>query len=143
MEDTDYNISVKTTCEDIRGKKYEHTGYKIIKIEKKWDLIVSKNFIKERHMGENVPVSVTVRNRGLCDINNIVLKDSIVSNMHLQKDATLEKTFSLKAGETAEDVFKYTLVPERPGEYTFPKTVAAFTLSNGRVNRWNQIIRKR
>lgn len=130
-EDTDYNISVKTTCEDIRGKKYEHTGYKIIKIEKKWDLIVSKNFIKERHMGENVPVSVTVRNRGLCDINNIVLKDSIVSNMHLQKDATLEKTFSLKAGETAEDVFKYTLVPERPGEYTFPKTVAAFTLSNG------------
>lgn len=130
-EDTDYNISVKTACEDIKSKKYEHAGYKIIKIEKKWDLIISKSFIKERHMGENVPVSVTIRNAGLCDINNIVLKDSIVSNMHLQKDAALEKTLSLKSGETAEDVFKYTLVPEKPGEYTFPKTIATFTLSNG------------
>jgi uncharacterized repeat protein (TIGR01451 family) len=130
-EDTDYNISVKTTCEDIKGKKYENIGYKVIKIEKKWDLVVSKSFIKERHMGQTVPVSVTVRNAGLCDINDIVLKDSIVSNMHLQKDATFEKTLSLKAGEKAEDVFEYTLVPEKPGEFTFPQTVATFTLSNG------------
>ena len=34
-------------------------------------------------MGEPVHVSVSVRNRGLCDINNIELKDSIVSGMHL------------------------------------------------------------
>ena len=57
-------------------------------------------------MGEPVHVSVTVRNEGLCDINNIVLKDSIVSEMHLQKDATLDKTLSLKSGETAEKVFE-------------------------------------
>jgi uncharacterized repeat protein (TIGR01451 family) len=82
-------------------------------------------------MGQTVPVSVTVRNAGLCDINDIVLKDSIISNMHLQKDATFEKTLSLKAGEKAEDVFEYTLVPEKPGEFTFPQTVATFTLSNG------------
>lgn len=130
-EDTDYNISVRTTCEDVKGKKYESVGYKVIKIEKKWDLVVSKSFIKERHMGESVPVSVTVRNAGLCDINNIVLKDSIVSNMHLQKDATFEKTLSLKSGETSEDVFEYILIPEKPGEFTFPQTVATFTLSNG------------
>ncbi|WP_410510025.1 BatD family protein [Methanosarcina hadiensis] len=130
-EDTDLNITATTICEDAKGKKYEHVGFKEITIEKKWDLIVSKRFIKERHMGETVPVSVTVRNAGLCDINNIVLKDSVVSNMHLQNDAALEKTLSLKPGETSEDIFKYTLVPERPGEYTFPKTVATFTLSNG------------
>ena len=130
-EDTDFNITATTTCVDIKDNKYKHVGFKIIKIEKKWDLIVSKSATKERHMGEPVYVSVTVRNGGLCDINNIVLKDSIVSNMHLQQDTTLEKTLSLKAGETAEDVFKYTLIPEKPGEFTFPKTVATFTLANG------------
>ncbi|AKB74187.1 hypothetical protein MSLAZ_0926 [Methanosarcina lacustris Z-7289] len=130
-EDTDFKITAKTTCEDIKGQKYVHEGSKTIKIEQKWDLIVSKSATKKRHMGESVYVSVTVRNRGICDINNIVLKDSIVSNMHLQKDATLDKTLSLKAGETAEDVFKYTLIPEKPGDFTFPRTVATFTLANG------------
>ncbi|AKB29484.1 hypothetical protein MSSIT_2765 [Methanosarcina siciliae T4/M] len=130
-EDTDFKIIAKTTCEDIKDNKYEHSGSKTIKIEKKWDLIITKSTTKERHMGETVYVSVNVRNGGLCDINDIVLKDSIVSNMHLQKDTTLEKTFSLKAGEKAEDVFEYTLIPEKPGEFTFPKTVATFTLANG------------
>ena len=131
-EDTDFKITAKTTCEDIKDKKYENEGSKTIKIEKKWDLIVSKSATKKRHMGEPVYVSVTVRNGGLCDINNIVLKDSIVSNMRLQKDATLDKTLSLKAGETAEEVFEYTLIPEKPGDFTFPKTVATFTLPNGK-----------
>ncbi|MDD3247538.1 MAG: BatD family protein [Methanosarcina sp.] len=131
-EDTDFKITAKTICEDIKDKKYEHEGSKTIKIEQKWDLIVSKSATKKRHMGEPVYVSVTVRNAGLCDINNIILKDSILSNMHLQKDATLDKTLSLKAGETAEKVFEYTLIPEKPGDFTFPKTVATFTLPNGK-----------
>lgn len=130
-EDTDFKITAQTTFEDIKDKKDVHEGSKTINVEKKWDLIVSKSATKERHMGEQVYVSVTVRNAGLCDINNIVLKDSIVSNMHLQKDATLDKTLSLKAGETAEKVFEYTLIPEKPGDFTFPKTVATFTLANG------------
>ncbi|AKB18202.1 MULTISPECIES: BatD family protein [unclassified Methanosarcina] len=130
-EDTDFKIAAKTTCEDIKNNKYEHEGSKTINVEKKWDLIVSKSATKKRHMGEPVYVSVTVRNRGLCDINNIVLKDSIVSNMYFQQDTTLDNTLSLKAGETAEDVFKYTLIPEKPGEFTLPKTVATFTLANG------------
>lgn len=130
-EDTDLNITATTICEDIKGKKHEHTGYKEITIEKKWDLAIPKNFVKERHMGETIPVSVNVRNAGLCNINDIVLKDSIMSNMHLQNDATLEKTLSLKSGETVEDVFKYTLVPEKPGEFTLPAVVATFTLPNG------------
>ncbi|WP_269849091.1 BatD family protein [Methanosarcina horonobensis] len=79
-------------------------------------------------MGEPVYVTVTARNRGICNINDIVLKDSIISNMHLQQDTTLDKTFSLVSGETAEDVFKYTLIPEKPGEFTFPAITATFTL---------------
>ena len=86
-EDTDLNITAKTTCVDVRDKKYENVGSKVIKIEKKWGLVISKSVTKNNHMGKPVHVSVNVRNEGLCDINNIVLKDSIASEMHLQKDA--------------------------------------------------------
>lgn len=130
-EDTKFNITATTICEDIKGKKYEHVGSKVITIEKKWDLAISKNLVKERHMGETVPVSVNVRNAGLCNINDIVLKDSILSNMRLKDDSTLEKTLSLKSGETVENVFKYTLIPEKPGEFTLPAVKATFTLPNG------------
>ena len=130
-EDADFNITAKLTCLDIKGKKYESEGSKTIKVEKKWDLIASKSFSENCHMGELVYVSVIVRNKGICDINNIVLNDSIVSGMRLQEDTTLNKTFSLKAGETAEKVLKYTLVPETPGEFTFPTATATFTLPNG------------
>jgi uncharacterized repeat protein (TIGR01451 family) len=51
--------------------------------------------------------------------------------MRLQKDVALQKTLTLKSGETADEVFKYTLIPEKPGEFTLPKTVATFTLPNG------------
>jgi PGF-CTERM protein/uncharacterized repeat protein (TIGR01451 family) len=128
--DTDLNITAKTTCMDIKGNNYEHIGSKIIKIEKKWGLVISKTVTKNNHMGKPVHVSVNVLNKGLCDISNIALKDSIIPEMHLQKDAVLDKTLSLKSGELAEKVFEYTLIPDKPGEFTFPKTIANFTLPN-------------
>ncbi|RXA19533.1 DUF11 domain-containing protein [Methanosarcina sp. MSH10X1] len=129
--DTDLNITAKTTCVDVRGDKYEHTGSKVIKIEKRWGLVITKSVTKDNHMGKPVHVSVSVLNEGLCDINDILLKDSIVSGMHLEKAETLEKTLSLKSGERAEKVFEYVLIPEIPGEFTFPQTLATFTLPNG------------
>jgi uncharacterized repeat protein (TIGR01451 family) len=129
--DTDLNISAKTTCLDVRDNKFEHIGSKVIKIEKKWGLVITKSITKDNHMGKPVRVSVNVLNEGLCDINDISLKDSIVSGMHLEEAKTLEKTLSLKSGERAEKVFVYSLVPEIPGEFTFPQTIATFTLPNG------------
>ncbi|WP_292387947.1 BatD family protein [Methanosarcina sp. UBA5] len=130
-EDTDLNITAKITCEDVRDKKYEDIGFKVIKIEKKWGLVISKVITRDNHMGKPIYVSVNVRNEGLCDIDDIELKDSIAPETHLQKDAVLEKTLSLKSGELAEKVFVYTLIPDKPGEFTFPKTMATFTLPNG------------
>jgi len=130
-EDTDYKIIAKTDFEDFKGEEYEDEGSKTIKIKRKWDLIVSKSATKERHMGEPVYVSITVRNGGLCDINDIELTDTLVSGMRLEEDMELGTTLSLEAGEVAADVFKYTLIPERPGDFTFPKAVATFTLPNG------------
>jgi uncharacterized repeat protein (TIGR01451 family) len=130
-EDTDFNITARITYLDIKDKKYKYEGSKKIKVEKKWDLIVSKVFPKDRHMGETVPISVTVRNTGLCDLNNIVLSDSIVSGMYLKENKTLNKTLSLKSGEKAEKILEYSIIPEKPGEFTFPQCVATFTLPNG------------
>ncbi|MDD2613801.1 MAG: BatD family protein [Methanosarcina sp.] len=129
--DTDLKITAKTTCVDVKGDKYEDTGSKVIKIEKIWGLIISKSIKKDYHMGKPVHVLVSVRNEGLCDINDIIIKDSVVSDMHLQKAATFEKTLSLKSGETAGKVFEYTLIPEKPGEFTIPQAIATFTLPNG------------
>jgi len=130
-EETEYNITAKITCADVKDKEYEYIGSKIVKVGKMWNLIVSKTFPNDCHMGENVHVSVTVRNRGLCDIDDIALNDSIVSGMRLKENTTLNKTLSLKAGELAEQVFEYTIIPETPGEFTFPPSVATFTLPNG------------
>ncbi|WP_440956426.1 BatD family protein [Methanosarcina sp. Mfa9] len=130
-EDTNYKIIVKTEFEDFKGEEYEDEGSKTIKIKRKWDLIVSKSATKERHMGEPVYVSMSVRNGGLCAIKDIELTDTLVSGMRLEEDIELGTTLSLEAGEVAADVFKYTLIPEKPGTFTFPKAVATFTLPNG------------
>lgn len=130
-EDTDLNITAKITCVDVRDEKYEDIGFKVIKIEKKWGLVISKVITRDNHMGKPIHISVNVRNEGLCDLDDIKLKDSIAPQIHLQKDAVLEKTLSLKSGELAEKVFEYNLIPEKPGEFTFPKATANFTLPNG------------
>ena len=136
-EDTDFNITAKIICMDIKDKEFEYEGSKTVKVEKKWGLIVLKAFPQERRMGETIPVSVTVRNTGLCDINNIVLNDSIVSGMHLQENKTLNKTLSLKSGEIAEKILEYSLVSEAPGEFTLPLCVAVFTLPTGQRKEVN------
>lgn len=130
-EDTDLNVTAKVTCEDVRDEKYEDIGFKVIKIEKKWGLVISKVITRNNHMGKPIRVSVNVRNEGLCDLDNIILKDSVAPETHLQKDMVLEKTLSLKSGELTEKVFEYTLIPDKPGEFTFPKATANFTLPNG------------
>lgn len=130
-EDTDLNVTAKVTCEDVRDEKYEDIGFKVIKIEKKWGLVISKVITRNNHMGKPIRVSVNVRNEGLCDLDNIILKDSVAPETHLQKDIVLEKTLSLKSGELTEKVFEYTLIPDKPGEFTFPKATANFTLPNG------------
>jgi uncharacterized repeat protein (TIGR01451 family) len=130
-EDTDFNISANITCVDIKNKEFKYGGSKTVRVKKKWDLIVSKGFPEERNVGETIPISITVRNKGQCDINNIVLNDSIVSGMHLQENKSLSKTLSLKSGEKAEKILEYSLVPEKSGEFTLPLCVAVFTLPNG------------
>lgn len=132
-EDTDYQVTAKIKCTDIKNKEFEYSGSKTIKIEKKWGLVVSKNFPKECHMGKPVHVSVNIRNQGLCDIDEILLKDSLIPDMRFQEEAQLEKKISLKAGEKAEKVLKYTLIPNAPGEFTFPKATATFILPDGQA----------
>lgn len=132
---TEYNINAKIICSGVKNKKFEYFGSKTVKIEEKWGLVISKNYQKESHMGKPIHVSVNVRNRGLCDINRIQLKDSVISGMQPKEEIPFEKTLSLKAGEGSERVFEYTLIPEFPGEFTFPKIISTFTLPDGQTKQ--------
>jgi hypothetical protein len=71
-EETNFNITAKINCVGVNGKEYEYLGSKNITIEKKWDLIVSKSFSNDCRMGETVHVSVSVRNKGICDITEVL-----------------------------------------------------------------------
>jgi uncharacterized repeat protein (TIGR01451 family) len=133
-EDTNFIIVANLTCADIKDTTFEYNASKNMTVQKKWDLIVTKSFPEECDLGENVPISITVRNKGLCDIKHIVLNDTIVPGMHLLVNKTLKKTFSLKPGEKAEKILEYSLVPEAPGEYTILPCTAVFTLPNGQRN---------
>jgi uncharacterized repeat protein (TIGR01451 family) len=130
-EDKEFNIAANITGTDIKANEFDYGNAKTISVEKKWNLIVSKSFPEESSFGETIPVSVSVRNNGLCDLNNIVLNDSIVSGMHLRENRTLNKTLSLKSGERAEKALEYSLIPESTGDFTLPLCVAVFTLPNG------------
>ncbi|MDD3042449.1 MAG: BatD family protein [Methanosarcinaceae archaeon] len=134
LEDTDYYINVSVTGYDIKGAKFEWNVSKSIEIKKIWDLIVTKSISENRYMGELVYVYVNVRNDGICSINGITITDFLENDtgMEMVEEVDLEKSLSLKAGESAANVFKYTLLPKKPGTYTFPNAVAAFTLPNGK-----------
>ena len=47
------------------GDKYENVGSKVIKVEKKWGLVISKIVTKNNHMGKPVHVTVNVEMKGL------------------------------------------------------------------------------
>lgn len=130
-EDTDFNISVNITGTDIKANNFDYGSETTITVEKKWNLIVSKSFPEERNLGETVPVTISLRNSGICDLNNIAINDSVVSGMHLQENKTLNKTLSLKSGERAEKIIEYSLIPESTGDFTLPLCIATFTLPNG------------
>jgi len=132
-EDTDFNIYANISGTDIKANKFDYGNEIAITVEKKWNLIVSKSFPEERSLGETVPVSISLRNSGICDLNNIVINDSVVSGMHLQENKKLNKTLSLKSGEKADKVLEYSLIPESTGDFTLPLCTAVFTLPNGQL----------
>jgi len=131
-EDTDYQLNVSVRGQDIKGKEFEWSESKTINIKQKWELKISKSASEERDLGETVSVSVNLRNAGICPLEGIKLRDFLPEKeLELEEEVELEKTLSLKTGETLIDAISYKFIPKKPGDYIYPKAVASFTLPNG------------
>ena len=131
-DDTSFSISAKAKGYDIKGFEHNNTGSKSVTIENKWELIATKTITENIYMGETAYVLVSIRNAGVYDLNSITITDSVVEGLELKDSVTLQKTISLKAGQSTDELFDYSLKPIKPGSYTSPATVAEFTASNGK-----------
>ncbi|MDO9517300.1 MAG: hypothetical protein Q7J10_04530 [Methanosarcinaceae archaeon] len=129
---TAFSISANTKGYDIKGAEYTGTGSKSVTIEKMWELIATKTITENIYMDESAYVLVSIRNAGIIDLNSITVTDSVVGGLELKDSVTLQKTISLKAGESTNELFKYSLKPIKPGTYTSPAAVAEFTAANGK-----------
>ena len=130
---TSFSISADTKGYDIKGEEYTKTASESLTIEKKWELIATKTIIDNIYMDETAYVLVSIRNSGVSNLNSITVTDSVVSGLELKDSVTLQKTISLKAGESTAELFEYSLKPLKPGTYTSPASVAEFTAPNGKI----------
>ena len=129
---TSFSISVDTKGYCIKDTEHTKAASKSVTVEKKWALITTKTMTKNIYMGETAYVLVNIRNAGVCDLNSIMVTDSVVDGLELKDSITLKKTISLKAGESTAKLFEYSLKPLKPGTYTSPASVAEFTASNNK-----------
>ncbi|HJH30488.1 MAG TPA: DUF11 domain-containing protein [Methanosarcinaceae archaeon] len=127
---TSFSISANAKGYDIKGAEHTKTASKSVTIENKWKLIAIKTVTEEIYMTDTAYVLVSIRNAGICTLNSITVTDSVVDGLELKDSVTLKKTISLKAGESTEELFEYSLKPLKPGSYTSPASVAEFTASN-------------
>ncbi|MCL7411915.1 MAG: DUF11 domain-containing protein [Methanosarcinaceae archaeon] len=129
---TAFSISADTKGYDIKGAEYTGTKSKSVTIEKMWELIATKSITENIYMDETAYVLVSIRNVGIINLNSITATDLVVEGLELKDSVTLQKTISLKVGETTDKLFEYSLKPVKPGTYTSPAAVAEFTASNGK-----------
>ncbi len=129
---TSYSISADVIGYDIKGGEHTKTASKSVTIKEKWKLIATKSMTENIYMDETAYVLVNIRNAGVCDLNSITVTDSVVEGLELKDSITLKKTILLKAGESTDELFEYSLKPLKPGTFTAPASVAEFTAPNGK-----------
>ncbi|MCK5485162.1 MAG: hypothetical protein KAI86_03050, partial [Desulfobacterales bacterium] len=131
-DEASFSISADAIGYDIKGGEHTKTASKSVTIEKKWELIATKTMTEKVYMDETAYVLVSIRNAGVVDLNSITVTDSDFYGLEVKDSVTLKKIISLKAGESTNELFEYSLKPLKPGTYTAPATVAEFTASNGK-----------
>ena len=131
-DEASFSISADAIGYDIKGDEYTKTESKSVTIEKKWELIATKTMTEKVYMDETAYVLVSIRNAGVVDLNSITVTDSDFYGLELKDSVTLQKIISLKAGESTNELFEYSLKPLKPGTYTAPAFVAEFTAPNGK-----------
>lgn len=131
-DETSYAITAEAKGDDIKGIEHVNNDTESVTIEQKWGLYITKSITEEVYMSDTAHVLINIRNGGICDLNSITVTDTMVEGLELKDSVTLEKTISLKPGESTKELISYTLKPVTPGTYTAPAATAKFTASNGK-----------
>lgn len=130
-EETDVDITVTTSSEDINGEIHEDTETHTITIEPVVELVVTKTVTDEIYMDETAHVSVSIWNNGIYGLNSVTLSNPQTSNLEVQDNVETEVSFSLSSKETKGKVLEYTLKPTNTGTYVTPAAIATFTDPDG------------
>ncbi|WP_340818478.1 CARDB domain-containing protein [Methanolobus sp. WCC4] len=130
-EETDVEINVTTSSEDINGEILEDTETKTITIEPVVELIITKTVTEEIYMDETAHVSVSIWNNGIYSVGSVKVANTVTDDLEIQDSLDDEITLSFSPKETKAKIFEYTLKPIKTGEYTVPEATATFTAPDG------------
>lgn len=133
-KETDVDINVTTKSEDINGDIIENTETETITVLPAAELIITKTVADEIYIDQTAHVSVNIWNKGIYDINSVIVSDEETGNFEVQGSVGNNITLSFSPDETKSQVFEYSLKPVKTGKFTIPSTTATFTDPDGQTH---------
>ena len=125
-EETDIDITATVEGYDINNDLHTEEESQEVTINPKSELLITKSAVDEAYMGDNVRVTVSMRNWGLYPISGIHVEDYLHDSFEILDDVVLKEDLSLAPDESVV-LFEYSLKPVDDGKHKLPATEATFT----------------
>jgi len=109
------------------GKTYDSLNSMIFG-EPKASISISKNTVDTMYLKDYAGVSLSIKNIGAYDLNNVNITDSLPDGFNLLINQSLQWLIDLPAGGERE--YRYYVRPQEPGEESMPAAIAEFTHNN-------------
>ncbi len=126
-EKTDIDIKATVEGYDINNDVHSDEASERVTIEPKAELLITKSSVSEAYMGDNVRITVSVRNWGICSISGVHIEDYLHNDFEILDNVVLKEDLSLSPEESVI-LFEYSLKPLNDGDHTLPATKATFSV---------------
>lgn len=126
-EETDIDITATVEGYDINNDLHTEEESHEVTINPKSELLITKSTVDEAYMGDNVRVTVSMRNWGLYSISGIHVEDSLHSGFEMLDNVVLKEDLSLSPDESVV-LFEYSLKPVNDGKHKLPAAEATFSV---------------
>ncbi|MBP2029698.1 hypothetical protein J2755_000618 [Methanohalophilus levihalophilus] len=124
-EETKIDITATVEGYDINNDVHTEEEAKKVTIKPKSELLITKSAVDEAYMGDNVRITVSIRNWGLYSISDIHVEDTLHSSFEILDSIVLKEDLSLDPDESVV-LFEYSLKPINDGKHKLPATEATF-----------------
>ena len=130
-EDKTYSIFANVSAYDVKNLPYPVNSSKQISVvvDPEWSMSLRKTTLEKIYLKDSAMVSVTMKNNGKIDINNVTIEDSIPQGFKLVSNTSLHWVASIPAG--GEWNYRYLVAPEEPNAngVVFPVATAEFKVN--------------